>query len=143
MWVISPHSAHIGRQSRPNLREKRRFCGLSGDVQNTASVGRFFTLWVVFPFSMRQLREISDDFKIICGLMVWVGTFPYRYCTKGKSKGEYVSINYFFKKANNKNDNKPITLSLWSGYVGFFVVLFVLKNEERSLMVNGKKTSQW
>lgn len=86
MWVISPHSSHIGRQSRPNLREKRIFCEFSGDVQNTASVGQVFALWVGFPFSMRQSREISDDFKIICGLMVWVGIFPYRYFTKENPK---------------------------------------------------------
>ena len=35
-----------------------------------------------------------------------------------------------------------ITLSLWSGYVGFFVVLFVLKNRERRVLYD-KKTSQW
>ena len=35
-----------------------------------------------------------------------------------------------------------ITLPLWPGYVGFFVVLFVLKNRERRVLY-GKKTSQW
>ena len=49
---------------------------------------------------------------------------------KRKSKGKYVSINYCFKKANNKNDNKLITLPLWSGYVQIYVILFVLKKSE-------------
>ena len=35
-----------------------------------------------------------------------------------------------------------ITLPFWSGYVGFFVVLFVLKKYERRVLY-GKKTSQW
>ena len=35
-----------------------------------------------------------------------------------------------------------ITLPFWSGYVGIFVILFVLKNRERRLLY-GKKTSQW
>lgn len=97
-----PHSSHIGRQSRPNLREKRRFCGHSGDVQNTASVGRFFTLWVGFPFSMRQSREIPNAFKVICGLIVWVGIFPYRYCAKENPKANTLVSTTASKKRTTK-----------------------------------------
>ncbi len=50
---------HIGRQSRPNLREKARFCEVSGDVKNEGWVCRFLQLYTVISLFVHHIPDFA------------------------------------------------------------------------------------
>lgn len=86
----------VGRPAHTRLTSDGRadrICEKNGDFASFREMFKIPHLWVrfslygsVFRFLCSNHGEIPDDFTVICGLMVWVGIFPYRYCTKGKSK---------------------------------------------------------
>lgn len=86
----------VGRPAHTRLTSDGRadrICEKNGDFASFREMFKIPHLWVrfslygsVFRFLCANHGEIPDDFTVICGLMVWVGIFPYRYCTKGKSK---------------------------------------------------------
>ena len=86
----------VGRPAHTRLTSDGRadrICEKNGDFASFREMFKIPHLWVGFSLCGSVFRilcvnhgEISDDFKIICGLMVWVGIFPYRYCTKENPK---------------------------------------------------------
>lgn len=86
----------VGRPAHTRLTSDGRadrFCEKNVDFASLREMFKIPHLWVDFSLCGSVFRilcvnhgEISDDFKIICGLMVWVGIFPYRYCTKENPK---------------------------------------------------------
>ena len=79
-----PHSAHIGRQSRPNLRDFKRKNAVSGDVKKSSLPGRFFSLRVGFAVCIPLFRKKPNDFKSIWVSAVWVMAIFEVYCTNEK-----------------------------------------------------------